>query len=430
MEPLYDDITTINGIVSCFIYTYNNKMYYFFGDKHFSRSGGCKQQGYKCDHFDYTFTDTFTYGTNCTDIGPLLHNWFNYNNYYNIKTDFYIEESYTKNDRTVNQTYYDIIENRKKNIYDEPISPFEKKSWMEITSLIMHPCLIKNKKNCIYSPNVHLHYIDVRYLEQNNDNIDISPYSLDILKTYINDNTPKTLQDFIYIRDNVYIFIEFLINNYDYIFDAMFSIYGYNNIQYHEHVLFREVFNHIKLFTVTKIINGQMVTCYKVAWELYKLSLNNKILSNNIILYIYNIGKNIINILKQKFIFVKNQTLKKFDKIPSIDILLSSKLNMGIRDLKNIVNQYDILLLDIQSLSMDAYTLARIFTQHESTEIIVYAGNYHIDIHINFFNQYLNLIPLINNPYIIKGNRCIHNNDLPLYLSGNKYRKFVSHFKS
>lgn len=93
------DITTISGIVSCFVFQLNNQTIYLFGDDHFSRQNNCKQKGYQCDYFNPQFTKTYTYNTECTNIGVLLHNWFVYNNDHDIKTDFYLEEFYTKENK-------------------------------------------------------------------------------------------------------------------------------------------------------------------------------------------------------------------------------------------------------------------------------------------------------------------------------------------
>ena len=163
----WEEITVISGPVSMYIYEYNNKKYYFFGDKHHGRATKCQEKGYKCDSFDYSFTNVKSIGSNCSQMGVLLHNWFVYNNDHNIKTDFYLETFYTKENKRFNEEEnLQLINRRKQNNTQIQTNdaPFENKSWLELVSYIMAPCFIREKENCPYYPNVHAHYIDVRTL--------------------------------------------------------------------------------------------------------------------------------------------------------------------------------------------------------------------------------------------------------------------------
>src|SRR4029079_1159932 len=90
-------VTQISGIDSLSIFNYNNKLYVMFGDIHSSINKYCDIKN-NCDYFDYTFEKVKTYNSSCTSILPLLYLWMLYNNNHNIKTDFYLEESFTKLD--------------------------------------------------------------------------------------------------------------------------------------------------------------------------------------------------------------------------------------------------------------------------------------------------------------------------------------------
>lgn len=90
------NITTISGPVSLYIYKYDNKKYYFFGDQHYNNTNICEENGIVCDHYDFKLENVIIEGPYCTDLGALFHNWFTFNNDYGIKTDFYAETPFTK----------------------------------------------------------------------------------------------------------------------------------------------------------------------------------------------------------------------------------------------------------------------------------------------------------------------------------------------
>jgi hypothetical protein len=400
-------ITTISGIVSLYIYNYNDKKIYLFGDRHFSRQGSCQEQGYKCDYFNPTFTKTFTYNTECTTIGALLHNWLTYNNDHDIKTDFYIESFYTKeNKRYSSQKFNTIIQERKQqNITNSLLiksknTDFYNKGWLELMVDVLNPCLVKDKTQCPFYPNVHVHYVDVRVIETN-ELVEVTPYSKSLLKQHI--NKVQTMSDFNIIKDHIVTLFDFLIYYHQILFDVFFDIYGYQNLKKLNHMLFDEMDNSLNLLVVTRQINGKNIMMYKVAWELYKLSLIQPDLADYIKTFIINKGYKIINDIKNTY---------KYDKLNLVDI----------DALNELINQYDDLLLEIQSLTMDAYTLARLFYQQDNDEMIIYAGNYHILTYVSFFNA-IQLEQFIAYPY--QGNRCVTHYALPNYLNANIYRDYA-----
>lgn len=411
-------ITTISGIISCYIFNYNNQMFYFFGDKHFGRENNCQEKGYKCDYFNTTFTKTFTYHTECTNIGVMLHNWFVYNNDHNIKTNFYLEEYYTKKDkRTQNQYYYNVINNRRLyDYYDQTNAPFKNSSWMEMMSYILEPCLVKNKLNCPYYPNVHVHYIDVRVIEENKKT-EVTPFSLSLALKYIKSNQLQSFEDYQLIKSNILTLIKFIINHYNELLDIMFEVDGYQQLYHHiNQPLFEDIIDNVNLFTVTKNINGKMMTMYKTAWELYRLSLIDEVLSNDIKDYIKQIGTNIIYNIMLKF----KQDYKSLNVSLSNDKLI---LSIYQKILEQWTEKYDSLLIDLQSLSMDAYTLARLFLQNDGQDVIVYTGDYHTKIYIDFFKIYLTQ-PLVDYPSQ-NDERCVIINNLTNYIDANTHRNYV-----
>lgn len=376
------NITTISGIVSFYIFENDGKKYYLFGDKHYTRKNNCRELGYQCDYFDKTFTKTYTYGSECTTIGALLHNWFTYNNDHDILTDFYIELFYTKDHsktRESHKTYNDIIENKKNNIYEEDNAPFRDQSWMQMTYYIMKPCFVREKENCPYYPNVHVHYTDVRSIEINKEIISVNPFDL---------------SDYHHIE-----YVKLLFLQYKIILSYLLDIDGFDKFLDKAYLIPEEFRNtlvkNMSLFTVTRQINGKEITMYKTAWELYRLE------------QLYPI------IAKQLREFVQVEANNIMGRV--MNILRVEKINY---------DRYNDLLLDVQSLSMDVYTLSRVFVQHESEEVVLYAGAYHIRFYADFF-QYIGFTLLDSVPYK-KGQNCITLDSLPLYLNGNKYRQYTT----
>lgn len=71
----WDDITTIKDISSMTYYKYQNKNYYFFGEK--IGQTLCQKQ---CD------TETTIYGKDCVTFETMLYQWLIYNNNFGVKT--------------------------------------------------------------------------------------------------------------------------------------------------------------------------------------------------------------------------------------------------------------------------------------------------------------------------------------------------------
>lgn len=372
------NITTISGIVSCYILEYNGKMYYLFGDQHFSRAGNCKELGYACDHFDKTFTKTYTYGRECTTIGALLHNWFIYNNKHNILTDFYIELFYTKeNERQSHKIYNDIIAERKNTNINTNVNTnlFKDHSWLQVMYYIMKPCFVREKKQCPYYPNVHVHYTDVRDVEINDKIIPVNPFDID---------------EYQYVE-----YVKLLFLQCKVILGYLFDVNGFElflrNIHHVPEEIQKTLINNVSLFTTTKVIDGKEITMYKTAWELYRLEQVYPMIAQELRYYSM---KEADTIIKRMYNIIKHKKIT-FD-------------------------EYNALFLDIQSLSMDVYTLSRVFIQEDSEEIIIYAGAYHIRFYADFL-QHIGFTLLDSVPYK-KGQNCIIMDKLPMYLNANKYR--------
>jgi hypothetical protein len=204
---LWQNITYITDVSSFYIFEIQDKKYFFFGDQHFSKSaGGCEEKHpFKCDDFDYNFKDQKYYGTSCTSIGVLLHNWFTYNNNHCIKTDFYLEHSYTKS-----SSRQDVI-----NLQDN--TDIEHMSWLFLVRSLMHECFVREKTKCPYYPYVHAHYADIRALDVNHvDNI-IDPFIFIDLIQFLDKQDPKTITEVINIKQQIILLFDMINSEYGFL---------------------------------------------------------------------------------------------------------------------------------------------------------------------------------------------------------------------
>lgn len=395
------DVTSVSGPVNLIIYQYNNKKYYFFGDIHFSRENSCQTQ---CDAFNRTFTKVLTKGTDCSTIGALFHMWFVYNNDHNIKTDVYIEETYTKeNTRPSIKFFNTIIENK----YNVTEAPFHNKSWLQLMPMIMNQCFIREKENCPYYPNVHLHYVDIRRHLIKNETLSL--FDLNDLKNYL-----KTANYFTFdvIKNDILIIINYIIKHLRKIVSLLLDPYGLDEfMQFFDLKLSlngqRFLSNLINLDNFITIKNNIKMT--KVAWELYHTDefINQQ-------LYIY-IEEKMNEILHGLNFYTSN--------LKPHNIFEISTFKKSYEDFEKILNDYLYYFLFLHALLMDVYTISRMFIQ-DGEEIIVYAGVYHIMQYETFFAQ-LNAYKVFE----IKENRgkirCLNSELLPKYIDVNKYRQYV-----
>lgn len=215
------DVTTISGINSMSIYIYNNTKYFFFGDIHGDNLNNCDNK-YHCDYFDYTFSKTISYGSNCTTIGPLLHDWLKYNKKHGIETHFYLEKSFNTD---INDVFLALINRRKLNYYETMSTIFpDKMSWMELVKYLN-----------IGEP------IDIRFY--NNERV--SPFHLQFLYGIDNDK-------------QLYNFIKIMLINYKFILQSLLTTYD------------DSLFN----FIYSKI-SGNFKVMYGKQIELMNLMVNN-----------------------------------------------------------------------------------------------------------------------------------------------------------
>jgi hypothetical protein len=130
--------------------------------------------------------------------------------------------------------------------------------------------------------------------------------------------------------------------------------------------------------------------------------------------------------IKQYFYEEKTRLINKFNKLILDKYLQASAVRVGYKELYQMITIVDKLLLNMRSLAMDAYALARMLNQQgtlQGKEVVVYTGAYHINIYANFFKQFVTFN--IEHDYV-KDKRCINIPTLPQFLDVQLYRDYAN----
>lgn len=355
------EITTISGPVSLSIFEYNQTRYYFFGDTHFSNANLCHDDNY-------------------ISINELLPLWFTYNNNHQIKTDFYFESAFTKEELT---TTKDLLSH---------VGPLP----LVYNALIS--CLSKNKSQCPYQPYVHIHYANIRLFKDENKYHRAHLFNLESIYNFYKNYQFKSLQQFLIVQNNIIQYIDYQIQNYKTILEGLLQPSQYfhvlNNILDLIEPFDKQLKNNIllDLYYVNKLTvirQGQKI--HRVAAELQKLAQIDNTMANNIYDYgfylanhyleEYPIDENIFNHFFNEF----NEQLKNKN---------TTIMAIGHRALLKYINYFKPLFTQLASTLMDIYTLARMM-YYQSDEVITYSGYNHAMRYHYFFENYLNTTPVI-----------------------------------
>lgn len=421
----WNPIKYITDVNSLYIYEIGEKKYFFFGDQHKSKSkGSCQEKlDIKCDDYNDNFTDGKYYGSSCTSIGILLHNWFTYNKDYYINTDFYLELGFTNEDerKDLKNTIDEINKLKRNKNYEMDIN-IENISWMELIASLMDDCFIKSKKNCQYYPSVHSHYADVRKLENKNESIYADPFLLFDLMNFIKDNFPRSDEKLLELKDELSIIMSIITYDYRKLINGMLSPDGFDKFIEEYSNLSKSFSSRLSKFYIKKIMNMKKISVirdgvrmHKVAAELLRLKKESPYIAYLIEELIYDKADFYIDTVKVLYDDVLNAFEYEYYQYNIYDkaVLIMEAFQSIVMD-----------LVPLSALSMDAYLLARMFLQTESSEIIVYAGSAHIQHYSDFFENYL-AVPRLVGVDSVFDNRCLNVVDLPKYLDANKYRKYV-----
>lgn len=421
----WKDITLLTDVNSIYIFENKEKKFFFFGDQHFAKSaGGCEEKlNIKCDDYNGNFTDSRYYGSACTSIGILLHNWFLYNNDNKIKTDFYLELAFTKDEeRQSLQKYIDMINDAKRYRRAEDKNfDFDDVSWLELIAAVMNDCFTRKKEKCVYYPNVRAHYADIRRLDDKEISIHTDPFLLYDISSHLREAFMriKTEEQLLDLKDELSIIISIIIFDYKKILNGMLNPVGFDKFIDTYIELGKTFAGRLGEFYFDKFVNMKRISVirkgvrmHRAAAELARLREETPFMATLIEEFIYEKAEHYIKSIQHFFDEIMDMFKENF-----------SFVQLG----ELIVELFEALikaLVPMSALSMDCYLLSRMFLQNDSKEIIVYAGSQHIEHYADFFENYLGIKRLAGVESEID-NRCLSMIDLPKYLDANKYRAYA-----
>ena len=440
-------IISLSGANSLYVYNFNNKLYAFFGDQHSSIEGGCEEKlNIKCDTFDYRYEKSVLYDTNCWTIGSLLDEWFTYNNYNDIKTDFYFEISFVKGNLRQDTDLDTIVTNRRhdqipNNEASQSMKGFD---WIDLISVFFKECLIQDKQYCKYGPNVRFHYSDIR---KYNTQLQLSIPKVQVSDLYIpypyvdriNYNLRRLNRKFRIRIPHIIFDLYGLIKLYDIllnsniILELCFSTTDIRQILdnikiYDLPDTINEIFDHIKSNIIKNGVIRNNILLHRTAAEFNRLHLINPLIANKLLLYIkekleidLSKAREKLNNIYQQYLLIdlKNQAFPtEQNPLPFLNQVSHQKAEI-IGDIYELTHTLAETVIDFSIIAMDVYTLSRMFIQQDSKQIIVVAGYFHVYNYANFF-KYLGANNIIEYPST-ENNRCI-TSGLGAILNVNDFR--------
>lgn len=337
----------ISGPISAYSILYNNKRYLLFGDEHHSMDKSCDN----CNDIDVS----------CYDISRLIRDIIQNKGTYEF-TDIYLEHPFMT---VVPRDLPDI-------------------GYISEIYNVFKDCFRKNR-SCKHSYNTRFHYVDIRksheqplIFEEYVTNIRLSKVYGEI-KYY---EQPDT--EYIITTD---ILMEALYGH-TFLADKLFKIYiESDNYVEDTYKLFYPTLKKIRtLYTDSNIELDYIINILmyknKIRKQLYGLEQDGlSDMADNIRAYIYEIY---------------NKGRKETQSIYKVwKTTMNMFYNNSITS-KQLLNMLDIstqITTQITYLLMDIYTLARMFRKFksgnrkhiESNDVIIYAGNAHIQTYVNFF---------------------------------------------
>lgn len=408
----------ISGPVSLNVLQIGDRLFFLFGDQHYSMDQGCEEQlSVECDTFDYGYEQSVVYDSNCWTIGALLDEWFTYNNANGITTDFYLEVPFIKGSKREGTMVSETVDDRRKEEDYRMHLPeliTEGNGWLETVAAFFQDCLIEGKSQCEYGPNVKFHYVDIRARNSSGfSDLYFAGYYENMIYDQVHELQRRTVID----SNPALQDLHSLFMLYDVLLDInillrlCFSFEDIRVILDDIHVptltpAINAIFTRIKEGMVQNAVFRNNMLIHRAAAECHRLRMVNPKIANALKDYItyqlINVQKETRDYFKtlyQEFVNI-NQESNVIESIIELTYLLSSTITVW------------------SPWIMDVYTLARMFLQ-PSKEVVVFAGHIHTSNQVEFL-KFIGGVSLIDHPYT-PDNRCI-DADLPKILNMSRFR--------
>jgi hypothetical protein len=393
-----NELAFISGPVSLGSFKYQDRNFYFFGEKHFGTEGNCEtDHQIKCKSLQNGSKSKV-----CYDFLYFLEKIFRDSESKNEYVDFFLESPF-------------IL----KNIKVKKIGPDPNEDYISLIQNHFIDCLKRNKSKCKYKT-LRLHYTDFR-IQTTKDIVGINYLPLLFIKNFKKHKRINEKQKYIHFYNIVTrrliskriqkkLFQSFFQDNFYY---TWFEIYksllrGFNRKKYHKQIKeVKKLFDHA--FKYHKVRNNKNVHLVKSQLDSLRednIKHNGQYMSDLIKKFVTNNYKNIdfsimrrywkeyIRRLRQSLIHPEDKNIfKDFN----LDTLLE-------------------LFIEIDTNLLDAYLLARMFRIFTSSKkyilsdiVMTYTGYYHTQNYIDFFRNVLGIKPdILTGPINKDLMRCIY----------------------
>lgn len=433
------DLEYISGPVYWSYFIYEGRNFHFFGDEHGDKGNNCESLGMKCSSKS---GDEY----NCFDIVFLIETIFKKYSKENRIIDLFIESPYLMDEQTLFPKF--------KGVQDDYMN-----------DIIIHfiDCLQRYKDICPYKSS-RVHYVDIR------QDVEMGPSSFHmyllflfmnieemftscLLNLYKNESCDeevlialmtfmdKIFQKFFSEEEKLYeklfysYFEEDFVDNIDRIFIILISDIK-DNIRFLDaksKIIWKDQFDNLKkILNVVKKSSKMIPKRSSDAKNVHVIKVQLDELSKDKIKYK---DKNITDLI-QNFIIdeYKNMNIpsileswnafyKIFEKTFDLtglgsEPLTKKRIEILLDEFIEYKTKYSkVKLIEIDTLLMDAYTLARMFRTYSSSKksnkniesemVITYTGLQHAKNYTNFFKNILNLIPITEEYGMKEAKRCI-----------------------
>lgn len=458
-------VDTIKGIKNFYIFRFNDKNFFLLGDVHEKGKDSCPQNE-PCDRMTPNLKNLIiNMKASCITSTALFYEWFMYNNKNNIYTDFYIESPIPKQGNAVSTQIATAKKEHESYQVNDGGSSYDKRGFMFDTLIMLESCLLLDRKDCPFNPNVRIHYTDPRTAIINGEQQSATPFILDDIYNLFRgggltlNDTYKSggdyvkimsiisdrLKDFLKIIYYLITHAEELLNICMQYADFTVAINAFIAKIPGNTLVMRKLTTHFDTMKLFVKKRGDIPIHY-IAAQLYALRMNGKgDIADKIESYCRETTRNFaeklyyqaIDPITQQYNLYSLQFLELEIRawISAVESFINGKSTYDgltlinnfhekvLPALSEIINNKIIVLSGVY---IECYTLARMFRYDDSMDVIINAGSTHNENYAKFFTNYLELMPVISVDNTSDANLCVKLPDLNNYINIDAFRRNLS----
>ena len=383
----------ISGPVLWSYFQFEGTSYHFFGDIHYSKEGSCEDIGYTCSTIDQPDVNS-----PCYNFNYLLSSIFQQAQIKGESVDYFLEIPYAKKED----------------------QPFSKTSSLDnYLDESIHYFLDDINKTKL-SSNVRIHYVDVRR-NPSDENVSLNSYIYTFLFDQLNDSIYQMIQTG---QQDLFAWMEFTNDLFEKLwkegfYKKLFWTYFEDDYIELSKELLQELPSHPWMQTIQESMLQQSKSKGGVNRHFIKIQLDELRKENP------KVASQIQKFISHEFSQLNVEELytswkELFDLFQET---FSSRFTVEdlfqLEDLLHDFKKEATLLVVIDSLLVDAYTLARMFRRYgkkeQPTKVITFTGVAHTKNFISFFKNWLHVIPLASKEGLPNAKRCIRDEQFSTY---------------